>query len=104
MAKRYRYAFTRKKEAAGGKWSVTMAVLSVLLLPASVLCAFVNKGEGYHITGGLCLLAALLSVYGFFLGLSSFKEKNTGHLASIVGSIANGVISIVWLGIYLSGV
>ncbi|MBR2765609.1 MAG: hypothetical protein IKE03_06480 [Blautia sp.] len=104
MAKRYRYAFTRKKEAAGGKWSVAMAVISVLLLPASVFYAFLNGGDKPYITGGLCLLAALLSVYGFFLGLGSFKEKNTGHLASIVGSLANGVISIVWLGIYLSGV
>ena len=104
MAKRYRYAFTRRKEAVGGKWSCIMAVLSLLLLPAAVIYHFVSGGKRGYVTGGMCLLAALFCVYGFFLGLGSFKEKNTGHMASIVGSIANGIISVVWLGIFLSGV
>ena len=78
MARRYRYSFTKKKEA--------------------------GKGQYGFVTGGVCLFAALLSIYGFIMGLLSFSEAGKGHKTSIIGSITNGIIMILWLGIYLTGV
>ena len=54
--------------------------------------------------GGTGLFAMLLSAYGFTLGLSSFSEENRKHRTSMVGSILNGVILVIWLGLFLSGV
>lgn len=105
MAKRYRYAFAKKKESAKGKLSVMLAVLSLLLFAAVVLAAAFWIQEKYgFIIGGVCLFAALLSVYGFFMGLTGFSEENCVHRTCIVGSILNGIIMVFWLSFFLMGV
>lgn len=104
MAKRYRYAIIKKKEASKGKLSVGLAIASLLLFVAAVLTAFALEGSYGFIVGGICLFAALLSGYGFFMGLSSFSEENRLHHTSVVGSILNGIILVAWLGFFLMGV
>lgn len=104
MAKRYRYAIIRKKEASKGKLSVGLAIASLLLFVAAVIAAYILNGTYSFVVGGVCLFAALLSVYGFIMGLSSFSEENRLHRTSIVGSIMNGIILVCWLGFFLMGV
>lgn len=104
MAKRYRYAFAKKKEARKGKLSTGLAAASLLLFVGAVMTAFFMEGELGFIVGGIGLFAMLLSVYGFILGLSSFSEEDRNHRTSIIGSIANGIIMVGWLGIFLMGV
>ncbi len=65
MAKRYRYAFAKKKEAGKGKLSAGLAVASFLLFLAAVLLSFFLEGRYGFIVGSVSLFAALLSVYGF---------------------------------------
>ena len=96
MARRYRYAFAKKREASKGKWSV--------LFIAAVVLALFFDGKLGGLIGGTGLFAMLLSAYGFTLGLSSFSEENRKHRTSMVGSILNGVILVIWLGLFLSGV
>ena len=104
MAKRYRYSFTKKKEAGKGKLSVGLAAGSFLLFAAAIILAFLLEGSYGFIVGGIGLFATLLSVYGFIMGLMSFSEEGKSHRTSIVGSITNGIIMILWLGVYLTGV
>nr|WP_177297250.1 hypothetical protein [uncultured Blautia sp.] len=104
MAKRYRYSFTKTKEAKKGKLSVGLAAVSLLLFAVAVMLSFgLNEKYGF-IIGGICLFATLLSVYGFVMGLSSFSEEKRMHRTSIVGSILNGIIMVGWLGFFLMGV
>ena len=42
--------------------------------------------------------------HGIAMGLKSFSEENRTHRAGMVGSIANGIIMIGWLGIFLLGI
>ena len=100
MARRYRYAFAKKREAAKGKWSVGLAAASLVLF----IVAVVLDGKLGGLIGGTGLFAMLLSAYGFALGLSSFSEENRKHRTSMIGSILNGVILVIWLGLFLSGV
>ena len=65
MARRYRYAIIKKKEAAKGKLSVGLAIASLLLFGGAVGIAYVLEGSYGFIVGGICLFAALLSVYGY---------------------------------------
>lgn len=104
MARRYRYAFAKKEEARKGKLSVGLAAASFLLFLAAVGLAFLLKGQLGYIVGGAGLFAMLLSVYGFIMGLLSFSEEERNHRTSIVGSIANGIIMVGWLGLFLMGV
>lgn len=103
MARRYRYSFTKKKEAKKGKLSAGLAAASFLLfITAVALAYFLDTSLGF-LVGGVGLFATLLSVYGFIMGLLSFSEEGKSHKTSMIGSIANGLIMVVWLGIYLTG-
>ena len=104
MARRYRYAFAKKKEAQKGKLSTGLAAASLILFITAVLLAFFMNGEFGYIVGGGSLCAMLLSIYGFAMGLKSFSEENRTHRTSMIGSIANGIIMIGWLGIFLLGI
>ena len=104
MARRYRYAFAKKKEAQKGKLSTGLAAASLILFITAVLLAFFMNGEFGYIVGGVSLCAMLLSIYGFAMGLKSFSEENRTHRTSMIGSIANGIIMIGWLGIVLLGI
>ena len=104
MAKRYRYAFTKKKEASKGKLSIGLAVMSLFLLGTALGVSIYLDGQLGFIVGGISLFAMLISIYGFLMGLSSFSEEDRLHRTSIIGSISNGIIVVVWLGFYLMGV
>ena len=104
MAKRYRYSIIKRKEAGKGKLSVGLAAASLILFAAAVLTAYGLNGRYGFIVGGICLFAAMLSVYGFIMGLLSFSEEKRMHHTSTVGSILNGVIMVGWLGFFLMGV
>ena len=106
MARRYRYAFDKKKEKTyqGKSRSVGLAAASLVLFIAAVVLALFFDGKLGGLIGGTGLFAMLLSAYGFTLGLSSFSEENRKHRTSMVGSILNGVILVIWLGLFLSGV
>ena len=79
MARRYRYAFAKKKEAQKGKLSTGLAAASLILFITAVLLAFFMNGEFGYIVGGVSLCAMLLSIYGFAMGLKSFSEENRTH-------------------------
>ena len=82
MARRYRYAFAKKREAAKGKWSVGLAAASLVLFIVAVVLALFLDGKLGGLIGGTGLFAMLLSAYGFALGLSSFSEENRKHRTS----------------------
>ena len=52
MARRYRYAIIKKKEAKKGKLSVGLAIASLLLFGAAVGTAYVLEGSYGFIVGG----------------------------------------------------
>lgn len=104
MARRYRYAFAKKKEAAKGKLSVGLAIASFVLFGTAVLTAFFLEGGYGFVVGGISLFAALLSIYGFIMGLVSFSEEKRTHRTSIIGSIVNGILMVGWLCFFLMGV
>lgn len=104
MAKRYRYAFAQQKEAPGGKLSLGLAVASAVLYVMAVLFSAFLGEKGAGLVGGICVFAALLSVYGFIQGLRSFSGGKYAHRFSIVASIANGILMVSWLALYLLGV
>ena len=94
MARRYRYAIIKKKEAAKGKLSVGLAIASLLLFGGAVGIAYVLEGSYGFIVGGICLFAALLSVYGFLMGISSFSEEKNVHTGPVLS--AQSLMESLW--------
>lgn len=83
---------------------IGLAAASLVLFIVAVVLALFLDGKLGGLLGGTGLFAMLLSAYGFALGLSSFSEENRKHRTSMIGSILNGVILVIWLGLFLSGV
>ena len=71
-----------------------MAVISLILFCGAVTAAFLLEGQYGFVTGGVCLFAALLSIYGFIMGLLSFSEEGRSHKTSIIGSISKTCLII----------
>ena len=103
MAKRYRYAFAKKKESGKGKLSVGLSIASLVLFPAAIVLSLFLPERYEFVTGCVCLFAALLSAYGFLVGLCGFSEEDRKHTTNTVGAIANGMILVGWLSMYLMG-
>lgn len=71
---------------------------------AASIMSGLEKGNGSILLGYIgigCLLAAVL---GFILGVRSFKEPDILYFQPIFGSFINGVMIIVLVTLYLTGI
>ena len=100
--KKYNYNFVRK-QSEGGKEALYMAGASVFLFLLASVVSFAFHGNGGIFLGAAGLFSFLLSGYGFYVGMKSFKEKGKNYRFSVMGAMANGVISVGWLALILIG-
>ena len=95
MAKRYRYAFAKKREAQQGKLSAVLAAVSLVLFVTAVLLAFFLQGQYGYIVGGISLCAMLLSVYGFAMGLYDRLYCKRNHNDRMAGNLSDGNFRLI---------
>lgn len=103
MADAQKYRFIPKPVAKGGKMSIIMAVVSGVMMLASILVSFLMEGKGDTILGAMGLCAIALAFYGFILGLKGLNEKKVAHKLSFIGTVASGLAVILWLAIFVIG-
>ena len=72
--KKYNYNFVRKP-SEGGKEALYMAGASVFLFLLASVVSFAFRGNGGIFLGAAGLFSFLLSGYGFYVGMKSFKEE-----------------------------
>lgn len=104
MKKKFRYSFTRKKEAEGGFSALVFASVSVIVFLAAVICSFYFGGNAGNWLGAFGITGVLLNICGFFIGIESFQEKGKSYWYSVIGSMANGIFFVGWLALFLIGV
>ena len=95
---------TKKKHTKDGIISSILALASFLLFAGACICSMVLRGKGGLYLGAMGILAMGLSIYGFLLGLKSFSEENRNFLYSKTGSVANGILTVIWLTMFLIGI
>ena len=86
-----------RKYTKGGKSSTLIAIESLLVIAISVAM----KGKAGIYVGLLTLFAFITSIAGFIVGINSFKEENKFMMYTYIGTIANAVIWLGVLGMYL---
>lgn len=89
------------KYTRGGKSSSLIALESFLVIVLSVSISVAMKGKAGIYVGILMLFAFATSIAGFVIGINSFREENKFMRYTYIGTIANAVIWIVILGMYL---
>jgi hypothetical protein len=68
---------------------------------SAIVISTLLKGKAGVYVGLLAFLALLLSAFGFAIGIRSFDEENRFMRYTYIGTIANAVIWIFILGMYL---
>ena len=102
LKKRYKYNFAAKKESGDGKASVVYAVMSFVFILISFCSVYFGISEA--VAGAVGLAATLLSLAGFFIGIRSLLNRETNHSFGIFGTVSNGLLAVLWIGLYLAGI
>ena len=103
MARKQKYKFAKKVYAKKGLISSWIAAGSLILFLAAVTISFALRGKAGVLAGGLILLAMLLSIFGFFLGVRGYSEKKCSHIYCTLGSISNGLLCFLFLALFSIG-
>ena len=82
MARRYRYAFAKKREAAKGKWSVGLAAASLVLFIVAVVLALFLDGKLGGLIGGTGFLRCCCQHTALHWAFPAFQRK-TGNTAQV---------------------
>lgn len=104
MKRKFKYSFVKKEDTEDGFASVVYAGISFVLFIVAALISFIFEGNAGSWVGVLGFMAVLFSVIGFLTGLKSFKERDKNYRFSAIGSLANGVILVGWLALFLIGI
>lgn len=100
---KHKYKFTNKKHSIGGVISSLMALSAIVLIVLAVVRSFKARGIGGESVGILALLALAFSVFGFITGLLSYRENDRYYTFSFIGSLFNGVILVLLIMLFLTG-
>jgi uncharacterized membrane protein YadS len=101
MAKN-KYTFI-KKVAPAAKESLIFSAASLGLLILDILLSCAMNGNGGAILGAIGLFAMLVAMYGFYLGVRAVSDRGTNYLITALGTIFAGIMSIIWIGIFVLG-
>lgn len=102
--KKYKYSFAPDQNSKGGIQAVILSGISLFLLLLTALISGAFQGKGGNYLGAFGLFSFLTASYGFLLGIKSFSEKNVNHRYSMIGSLLGGILAVLWLGIFLTGI
>ncbi len=103
MAK-HKYKFTNKKHSVGGVLSSLMAVASVILFGYAVSISYKARGEGGALVGSFALCSLAVAAFGVIIGLLSYKESDRYYTFSFIGSLVNGVMTVLMVMLLLVGI
>jgi hypothetical protein len=104
MANEKRYRFLKKTVPREGKIAVSLAGISALLMVLGAFISFLQGGNAGAPVRALGLMALALSGYGFHVGLNALqKSAGTSSRITIMGTLAAGVVTVIWLGIFFIG-
>lgn len=87
-----------RKYTLGGRKSALIALCDIIFIIMIIAISIVKKGNAGIYAGVMMLLALFMAIFGFVVGLNSFKEENKFLRFSYLGTIANAVI---WVGILM---
>ena len=104
MKKVRRYSVMKKKVSKESRLSVLLAVISACAFLFCIIVSAFSNGSAPSYTGAIGLASALLALYSCILGIKELSASKNEYKKSYVGAIAGGVVFIVWLAIFLTGV
>ena len=96
--------FDVKKSSKRGKRSVMLAAVSAAGFVFCTIISSLAGGEGASYIGAVGLGCTLLALYGCILGVKELAADEKTHKKPYVGTIASGVMFIIWMTIFFTGI
>ena len=104
MKKSRRYSVMKKSVSKRSRLSIWMAAVSACAFLFCIIVSALSEGRGTSYIGAVGLGSALLALYGCVLGIKELSSAENSYKKSYAGAIAGGVVFIIWLAIFLTGV
>lgn len=90
-----------KKYTKGGRVASVIAICSLLIIAAAIVVSVLMRGKAGIYVGLMMLISLMTSIVGFGIGIKSFQEENKFLRYTYIGTIANAMIWIGIMGMYL---
>ena len=102
--RRPRYTFLKDESAPHFKAALILGGISlfcmiVLIILASVITEGINM-----VTGAVGLSAMLIGWYSFLVSMRELVKRPVNVRLAIISSIFTGIVSIIWLALFLAGI
>jgi len=96
--------FSARRHTKTGICSAIIGIIVILGFLTISLLSGLAGGDGGLVLGIIGMLLLGLSIFGFVLSYRSFKKKDIFYRFPVIGSVLNGLMTIVLLIIYIFGV
>ena len=104
MARRRHYKKPRRPVSHRGIWAAAIAFISAAIYVVVTRTALASAGEVSNVFQILSFVTMAETFVGIGIGISSFKEEDTGKLLRVIATVACIVIEALWLIYYIVGV
>lgn len=104
MKSRRRYSVLEKPLSKKSKLSLALAGISAAAFLFCIIVSAIFAGDAATFIGAVALAAMLLALYGCYLGIRELAEPKSEFRKSYLGAIVSGVMFIVWMTVFLTGV
>lgn len=101
---KHKYKFTNKKHSIGGVISTFMAIVAIVLVIVAIVTSFKAEGKGGEEVGIFAMMSMVFSVFGLVTGLLSYREFDRYYTFSLIGSLANGIVTVILIMLFLVGI
>ena len=98
-----KYTFLEPGDMPRAKAAILFSLISLLILLATLLIARIFKGKAGLALGAAALVGALCAGYAFIIGLKALSRRESRHRLCVTAAISSGLMAIIWLTIFLSG-
>lgn len=102
--KKDNFKFSGRSHSVRGLISVSLAVVALLSIVISSIISAISHGNGSLILGAVGIVAFIISLVGFILGIKGSMEKEIYYTAPVVGMIVNGLLFMFYFVLYVVGI
>ena len=99
-----RYGQAKYKHSKKGMLSLILAVITVVILLALVISAFLMKGQAAAIVGSFGIFAMIVCGIGILTGIRGFRERDKNYITCKIGIAINIVVLVMLIAIFIRGI
>ena len=103
LRRRGAFKFQGRSHSKKGLASMLLGLLAIVCFLTISFISGTKGGNGEFALGIIGMLSLTVSIFGFTLGIKSFREKDIFYVAPVIGVGSNGVMTILLFSLYIVG-